>query len=488
MRVAIGGIVHETNTYCKEPTQLAEFRIWRGEEITERSRGVRSYLGGMIDAAGSLGATLVPTYFANATPSGTIQAQAYQTMKAELLEGIRAALPVDAVALALHGAGVAQGADDLEGDLCQAVRALVGPQVKITLSLDLHGNLTQAMADSVECLFGVHYYPHTDMYERGHEQIMILPQLLSGALNPVTHIETVPMLLPTSTTNLPPAKAVVALCRQIEERNGLIDCTFFHGFPYTDIPQVGVHIVATANGDRDKARRAAKEVAAYIWAHREDFRPITLSPAEAIAQALAIEGGPIVINDTADNPGGGSPGDATHLLRAMIEADLQNACFGFIYDPAVAEQAHAAGVGQTIRVSLGGKYDELHGAPLVLDAYVKCLTDGQFVYQAPMSRGAKVNFGKMARLQVGGVDILVSSVRSQTLDPEIFLIHGIAIDRMKIVALKSSQHFRAGFEPVSKAIVTADSPGLTTLRIAVFPRTRHSQPMWPLHPEANYSS
>lgn len=484
-RFAIGGISHETNTYCKEPTPISDFRILRGVEITEANRGVRSYIGGMLDAAERLGATPVPTFFANATPSGTIRADAYGAMKEELLSSIRTALPVDAIALCLHGAGVAQGVDDLEGNLCQAVRDLVGPAVPIVVTLDLHGNLTQAMADVVQCMFGVHHYPHTDMYERGEEAVMIIPRLLQYEVRPVNIVETVRMLVPTSASSLEPVRSINRFCAEMEKRPGVIDCTFFHGFPYTDIPHLGVYIVVTTDGDPDLARSVARKVGDYVWSLRDGFTPNTLTPAQAIAAALAVDGRPVVINDTSDNPGGGSPGDGTQLLRAMLEADLKEACFGFIYDPEVAAQAHAAGVGATIQVSLGGKYDDFHGAPLQLSAYVKSLTDGKFIRQSIMGRGARVDQGKMARLVVGGVDILVASVRSQTLDAEIFLLHGIDVTRYKIVGLKSSQHFRAGFEPIAQEIITADSPGLTTLRLEVFPRTR-SPRAWPLDPDYVY--
>jgi microcystin degradation protein MlrC len=487
-RVAIGGISHETNTYCKENTGLGDFRIWRGEEIVARHRGVRSYLGGMIAAAEELGAELVPTLSAEATPSGLIAAEAYAVMRDELLARIGAILPVDAVALALHGAGVAEGVDDLEGDLCRAVRAVVGPDVKIVVTLDLHGNITQAMGDTVEALFGVHEYPHTDMFERGHEAVTLVPRLLSGEVQPVTHVETLPILLPTSTTLLDPARAANTVCAAMEARPGMVDCTFFHGFGYADVPIVGVHIVATANRDRDLARSCAREVARWVWARREEFGPTTFSPEEAIVRALAVDGGPVVINEAADNPGGGAPGDGTHLLRAMVAANLQDACFGFIHDPEVVAATHRAGVGATIDVALGGKYDDLHGAPLPLSAYVKCLTDGRFVRQALMGRGTHDDLGRMVRLHVGGLDILVSSVRQQTFDAEVFLLHGIDVTRYKIVALKSSNHFRAGFAPLAREIITADSPGLTTLRIERFPRRRSTQPLWPLVPGATYDA
>jgi microcystin degradation protein MlrC len=442
----------------------------------------------MIDAAAKFEFEVIPTFFARATPSGTIAREAYQSMLEDLLMAIERAMPVDAVALALHGAGVAEGVDDLEGHLCQAVRDLVGPDVKIVVTLDLHGNITQHMADVADLCLGCHLYPHTDAYDRGWEAVEAVPRLLSGVWRPVAHVEYLPMLIAAASTNVYPATAVNKLCQEAESQPGILDCTFFHGFPYTDIPWVRAAVIATANDDLSSAQVAAKRVAAWIWSNRDDFRREILSPAQAIERALAVDGGPVVINDTADNAGGGAPADGTHVLRAMLDAKLTSACFAFIYDPDVAAQAHQAGVGTTIGISLGGKYDDFHGAPLLLSAYVKCLSDGKFVQQSPMSHGAHIDLGRMARLQVEGIDIIVSSVRSQVLDPEVFLLHGIDITRYKVVVVKSSAHFRAGFQPLAKAIIAADSPGLTTLNVAHFPRERTSRPIWPLDGDTTYES
>ncbi|MDP2872129.1 MAG: M81 family metallopeptidase [Bacillota bacterium] len=243
-RFAVGGISHETNTYCKEPTPITDFKILRGDQILDTFKGVRFYIGGMIDAARDLGATLVPVYFAQATPSGTIALEAYNAMVNELLAGIKAVLPLDGVALALHGAGVVESIPDLEGHLCKAVRELVGPKAKIVVTLDLHGNITQAMADQIDMCLGVHYYPHTDGYERGVEAVNVLAQLLAGKLHPVIHVERIPAILTAATTNLYPANAVNELCWEVEKRPGVLDCTFFHGFARSDIPNTGAQIIA----------------------------------------------------------------------------------------------------------------------------------------------------------------------------------------------------------------------------------------------------
>ena len=490
LRLALGGLYHETSNYADSCTGISGpevFEVYRGEEIIEKYRDTRTYQGGMIDGAAAIGAEIVPTFHGTASPSGTISGPWYKQMKGELLESIRRSMPVDAVALELHGAGSAEGVFDLEGDLCSAIRDLVGPDVPIVGPLDLHGNFTEAMAEAADALFGVHKYPHTDMWERGHEAVSALPAIASGELSPVTHVEHLPILLPTSNTNPGGmAEKVNELCAQMEARPGMIDCTFFHGFLCTDNPHVGVHIVAIADRDRELAVDAARTVAAWIWEHREEFKNVFSSPEEAIAKALLVDGSPVVINDLADNPDGGAPGDATHLLKAMLDARLENATFGHIYDPEVARIAHVAGVGATINVALGGKHCGIAGPPVQVEAYVKTLTDGRFTLRA-MFDGLEMDLGPMARLQVGGIDILVSSRRSQTFDPGVFELHGIDVMRCKIVALKSSNHFRAGFEAIAAAIIPADSPGIsTTSQHQFLPRVHTIRPIWPLDEGARY--
>jgi microcystin degradation protein MlrC len=490
MRIAIGGITHETNTYadaCFGQTEVEDFTIHRDDEIVDHYCNTRTFIGGMLQGADDIGATVVPTFAAIAQPSGTISAKAYDTMKTELLDRLRAVLPVDAVALELHGAGVVDGIDDLEGDLAGAVRALVGDDVPIVAPLDLHGNITDRMAEVIDLMLGVHYYPHTDMYDRGVEAVRAIPSLLDGSLRPVTHVEHLPMLTPTSCTDFGPAKATNERCWGIEEHDGVVDATFFHGFPFTDTPEAGAHIVVTTNGDPIAAEKYAKEIAAFVWEQREAFRPETDTPELAVRRALAAERWPVVINETSDNSGGGAPGDSTHLLRALLDADVTDAVFGFMYDPEVAAAAHRAGVGATIDVHLGGKHDDVHGAPIELRAYVKSLSDGRFTYTTPMFEGVRTSYGPMARLQAQGMDILVGSERSQTFDTEVFLLNGIDVTRYKIVALKSSQHFRAGFGAIAAEIITSDAPGLTTERVEAFDRTRPAGPLWPKDPTASYT-
>ncbi|MGH1488506.1 MAG: M81 family metallopeptidase [Acidimicrobiales bacterium] len=497
MRIAIGGIVHETNTYATQsfgPTGLDSFRIARGEAIY-RSENTRTYLGGMIKACRDQGYEMVPVIHASAQPSGTIDAETYRSMKTELVEGIAGVLPVDAVVLDTHGAGVVVDIDDLEADLGAAIRLVIGPDIPLVTTLDLHGSITEEMNEVFDLMLGVYDYPHVDMFERGIEAIEAVPRLVSGEWQPTTHVERLPMLTPTSTTDVSPAKDIRQRCLDLEGEPGVLRCAFFHGFPFTDIPATGASVVVTTNGDQGLARQTAQRIAAEVWERREEFVQESLSAEIAINQAIRLAdqaSAPVVINDTADNCGGGSPGDATHVLRALIEANPAGlACFGFIYDPAVADQAHQAGAGAIIEVALGGKHDDIHGEPIKCSAYVKTTSDGRFIYSSPMLAGAKANYGSMARLQIGGqngLDVLVGSARSQVFDREVFALHGIDVSEYDLVVLKSSQHFRAGFSDLAADIITADSAGLTTLRVENFDHPRADGPRWPIDPETVWSA
>jgi microcystin degradation protein MlrC len=328
-------------------------------------------------------------------------------------------------------------------------------------------------------LLGCQLYPHTDMHERGIEAVELAQRIVNGEIRPVTRLAQLPMLVQAAATAIHPAKTVNEHCAEWESGPGVVDVTFFHGFPYTDTPDVGVTVVVTTDGNEDLAERAASDVARRIWDLRDDFRQDLPRPEEAIRQALDTDGGPVVIAETSDNAGGGAAADGTHLLKAMLAANLSAAAFGFIFDPETAEQAHAAGVGATIEARIGGKTDSLHGSPAETRAYVKALTDGEYIMQSELGRGMKIELGKTARLIVGGMDIIVASSRQQTYEPELFLLHGIDVSRYTIIALKSSQHFRAGFEPVAARIIRTDTPGATTNDFSLFPYKRIPRPMWP---------
>ncbi|MFC4354745.1 M81 family metallopeptidase [Chryseomicrobium palamuruense] len=483
MKLLIGEILHETNTFSNVKTDVEAFKLWgwnKGEDLLSKNRNVRNYLGGMIDQAEALGIGLIPTFATFAYPAGIITSEAYEALLNELIEGIKSADGYDAILLALHGAGVSEVTEDLEGSILSKVREVIGNHIPIVVTLDLHANVTFEMVKHATLILGNHLYPHTDSYEIGMEAVDCAVQIIEGNLKPTMFLRHLPLMIPTSTTNLPPAKEVNNLCFEWEKSDQVVDCTFYHGFPYTNISQVGVSVLVTTNNSSEYAEDIANKISEYIWDNKEKFLQKQPSPEEGIELALAHVGKPVVINETSDNPGGGTPADGTYLLKAMINKGIEKSCFGFIFDPEVVKQAVESGIGTTIETQLGGKTDSLHGEPIQLKAYVKSITDGVFIQSSPMGKGSVINLGPSVRLQSNGVDIIVCSVKAQTLDEQIFLLHGIDVQDYKIVALKSSQHFRAGFEPISSKIITVDSPGLTTLDFTSFKYTNLKTEVYPL--------
>ena len=485
MRFAIGGFVHETNTFCPGFTELEAFQssFWcEGDEILTRNRGVRNDLGGMIAAAERLGIELAPTLATTTQPSATVSRHAYETIRDTLFARLRAVGRVDAICLALHGAGSADGMEDMEGTFLAELRVLVGGAVPILVSLDLHGNTTDAMLKHATGAFYCHEYPHIDTYDRGAEIVEVAARIVRGEIRPVMHLVRLPLIISPSTTFSGPAKVINERCFYWEKQPGVIDCSFTHGFPHTDVSVICTSVLVTTDGNAALAQAAANDVAALIRATLEDFRETLPDAAGAIALALAATDLPVIVAEISDNPGGGAPGDGTHLLRVLLDANEPKTCFGFIWDPATAVKAHMAGPGASIEITLGGFTDDLHGAPIKATAYVKAVTDGRFILVNPMGAGRQVDLGRMARLVIGHVDVIVGSKRAQTLDAQLFLLHGIDVRTYRIVALKSQQHFLAGFRDIAGTMIRCDTPGLTTSKLEQLPYKNIRRPIWPLDP------
>ena len=298
MRIAIGEFAHETNTFCPGVTGLDAFqsRYWDvGDEVIAHHRGVRNDLGGMIAAGERLGIELVPTLATTTQPSATVSCDAYETIRDTLIGQITAAGPLDAICLALHGAGSAEGIDDMEGAFLSALRDAVGTDIPVVVSLDLHGNTTEAMLRHANALFYCHEYPHIDTYERGAEALEAAVKIVRGELHPVKHLVRLPVAIPPSTTFEGPAAVINERCFQWERQPGVIDCNFTHGFPHTDVPVIATSVLVTTDGDPGLAQPVADDVVALILATLEDFRQTLPGAEDSIAQALASDALPVVV-------------------------------------------------------------------------------------------------------------------------------------------------------------------------------------------------
>lgn len=488
MRFGIGGIRHETNSFSNVATTVDLFKQLSylfGDEAIAKNAGVRSPAGGFIDEATVHGVKLAPSFFANATPSGHITPDTLDTLTSNLIDSLWEAhlqAPLDAILLSLHGAGVADSYDDIEGHILYSVRQKFGPEIPVGVTLDLHANVTEKMIENCTMLMGVKCYPHIDEYENARDLLRLMYRHVAEGMPVAQKLIRLPWLLAPGagvTISGPAHEVQKLLIQQEKEAPDVLEATFFHGFPYADIPKAGVSIVVVAKS-QEAADASAHEIASYAWNHRTDFIPVSLSPAEAIDKALQLPDGPIVINESSDNPGGGSPGDGTHLLKEMLDRNIPGSAFAAFWDPEVVEQAFAAGVGSTISCSLGAKADKLHGTPIeIKDAYIKSLCDGKFICESPMGGGGILNYGPTARLDVGNVSILVCSFRRQTFDRGLFEICGVNYKKMRILGLKSSQHFKGWWFDKAQ-IVTCDPPGIHCSDLSTFQFANANTSYFPL--------
>lgn len=544
MKAAIGGILHETNTYVtnvRGKTMLDGMVIKRGQDLIEHIAGT-NFWGGFVDAPLKLGWDLVPTTLAMFGESfGMVDTDEYQKIKKEILDGIQAAMPLDVVLMTNHGAGVTEHIHDLEGDLVSSIRELVGPDVKIISTLDLHGKCTPLSIASCDFINCVHLYPHNDTHDRNCEAVELVPSLISGELVPTLHVERVPIAFAVCTTDEGSfAHEILLKVKEINKREDVVACGVLHGFPYQDSEFVAMSVMVTTNDDEALAEKIAKELAQWIWDNRERtlFKGYTTD--QLIAKAgellekqgrkLVREGpvdleklaygffpdpikqdqekkggllatgalpdysdqnradyGPVVICDYSDNPGSGAAGDITFLLRAMIDAKLEHACMLGINDPETVQQAIDAGVGQIIKVRLGGKLDSVErgGGPIEADAYVKSISDGK-IMDSCLMRGFKMDMRSTVMLIVNGVDVVVSSGYFQTLDDAFGRYHGIKPADYRVVAVKSANHFREYYRKIAVEILIADTPGLAAGAVTEFKYSCLDHDVYPHQQDARY--
>ncbi len=491
MRLFLAMLSHETNTFSNVPTDRGQFEarhLHYGGEIVETFRGTGTCLGGMIAAAERLGARLVPSVAAAASPAGRVTRDIYTHVKDRMLADLRAAGPVDGVLLDLHGAMVPEGLDDGEGDVIAAVRAAVGPDVPIAVTLDLHGNLTEAMVRGADLLHGYKTYPHVDMAERGVEAAERLAEAVGKRIRPTAAFRRPPLMPPIGAqrTAVGPMRRLYDMADEMERDPRVLSISIFAGFPYADIPEAGLGIYVVTDGDVALAEELAERLSRTAWAHRHEFVHTGLPVPEAVRRALAAEGQPIVLADMADNTGGGAAGDGTEILRELVRVGARSAVVACLWDPGAVQECMRAGVGARVTLDVGGKVDDRHGAPLRVTGVVRTLSDGRFVHKGPMGRGLPGRLGTTAVLDVDGVKVILISYRWQTLDPEMLRFVGIEPLDHKIVVVKSTIHYRAAFEPLAREIVEVDAPGLSSSNLDRFRFERVRRPIFPLDPETAY--
>lgn len=496
IRIGIAGFAHETNTFADKRTDLTAFvehGLDRGEAL-DRHRGTNTVIGGALEAIAALGnaAVAVPIVATEATPGGLVTVEAFETVTAEIVAGLRQH-GVDAVLLNLHGAMVTEQTADGEAEILRRVREVVGAQTPIVAVLDCHTHLTQEMVSLANVLLPYDTYPHVDTAARGAEAVELLNQIVNGTLVPVTAWRRLPLLTPSCVqcSELEPMWSILARTHELERQAEIVNTGIIPGFAYADVPIAGFALTVTTNGNAALAESTADDLASFVWERREQFRPDALPVEAAIHAAMLAEKGPVILADQGDNPGGGTPADGTALLWGLLDLGAGDAALGVLADPVAVDRAFSAGEGAELTLELGGKTDEWHGYPITVRATVSSRSDGQFTYQGPMHGGARGEMGRTAVLTCRGrhrneVDVIVAERRIQALDVAIFRSQGIDPAAKRIVAVKSAVHFRGSFTPIAAQIINVDTPGLTAVNLSRFPYHRRPRPVWPLDDDVTW--
>jgi microcystin degradation protein MlrC len=472
MRIAIGGISHESSSFAVSKTTLEDFTngfgLFRGLEVLQRFQGTNICTGGFIAAGFEYGFEAVPLLWGFAYPGGLIVRAAYDELKCEFLERLQQAEaaggPIDGVLLDLHGAMVVEGISDGDGDFIEAVRKQIGPEQPIVVTFDLHGNHTQRRVDAATAIVGFDTYPHIDMAERGREAAGLIVKTIRGEIRPQMAFRSIPLFwsTPTQVTALPPMNEVMQRVHAMEARPGILSVTVATGFPWADVPDVGASVIVVADDDASLANASAGEFAGWIWENRKRWYHPPKSVRDAIRDGQNGGRYPIILADHADNTGGGSPGDSTEILRTFLEMGLTDALILYIVDPEIARRAHIAGVGQTIRVDVGGKSAVIQGPPVSMNARVMAISNGDFTYDGPMYAGLTGNMGCAAWLKQDGVSVVVVTAHEQPLGPAFAKTLGIDCPSMKYIAVKSAAHFRASFEQFAGVVINVDAQAIQT--------------------------
>ena len=479
----------ETNSFSPIPTGLSVFEaamLVRGGQHGAQPSLFAVPLLLWRERALALGWTVVESLAAFATPAGNTTRVLYEALRDEILVDLQAALPVSAVLLNLHGAMIADGYPDAEGDLLQRVRTLVGPDVPVLAELDLHCHLTQLKVASADLLVIYKEYPHTDVAERAAELFDLLQGLLAGGvahpLRPVMALVDCAMLGVYPTTAEPMA-GLVARMKAMEREPGVLSVSLAHGFPWGDTPEVGTRVLVATDGDRPLAERLALELGQAVWTQREQLSPRFMSIDQAIDRVLASEpdGRPFVLADTADNPGIGAAGDSTLLLHRLLERGVGGFALSPLWDPIATGLAFDAGVGARLVMRIGGKLGPASGVPLDVTAQVMSLTPAG---RQPFG-GTLAPLGRMAWLRIGGpgdataLDVVVNDHRIQSFHPDCFSVAGIAPTRPRALVVKSTQHFHAGFAPLAREILYVSAPGTGAMDMTALAYRQVLRPLWP---------
>ncbi|OCZ56375.1 microcystin LR degradation protein MlrC-like protein [Achromobacter insolitus] len=479
MRIFTGALATETNTFSPLPTGLAAFKSREYLPAGTHPDHMTFYAGPLWAArqrAREMGWTLVEGLVASAQPGGTTTRAAYETLRDELLADLRAALPVDMVLLGLHGAMVADGYDDCEGDILRRVREIVGPDVVVGAELDPHAHLSPLMVQQATVLVLFKEYPHIDVLERAQDLLALCLDAQAGRTRPVAALVDCEMIVPMHTTR-EPAQGFVSRIKALEGRDGILSISAAQGFATGDVPEMGTKVLVYADGDAARAQALARQLADELIAMREQLMVPYRSVDQALDEALAFGDGPVVLADRSDNPGSGAAGDSTYLLARMRERGIRNAAIGPMWDPVAARIAFDAGPGAVLDLRIGGKVGPLSGSPV--DARCRVVATHADMTMTGNSN-TRIALGDCALVDVDGIVVALVSLRTQAYHTDLFTQLGCDLSAQRLIVVKSAHHFHAKYAPLAKAVLYVAAPGSASPDWRSLTYRKARLPKWPI--------
>lgn len=491
MRVAIAELKQETNTFVPRPTTLADFAAWHhwhDDEVIVGSRGTNCEIAGFLDVLEPAGIDVVPIIATFSISGGKVTDETFHALLDELLSGLRQHGPFNGVLLALHGAMVSNSDDDPDGAIIAAVRELIGPETPLVVTMDLHANLTQRCVEQADAIVGFRTSPHIDLRETGQRGARLMLRILNDSVRPAMAMVKLPMVVPASTHmhHLPGPFQRLMQAAEAAEDGAVLSASVFTLQPWLDIAEMGFATVAVTNSDVELAARVASDLAERSWAERHAFMETELVPiAEAIARAETIDG-PVVLSDLADGTGAGSPGDATAVIAALLEAELSAPALVCVRDPAAAQEAIAAGVGAAVEIGVGGKIDTVYNKPVLVRGEVMFAGPARFRFSGGGYTGVEMDMGDCAVVQAGQVSLLILGNSVMTVDPAMYRAVGLEPSEAGIVVVKSHIQFRAGYADIARAIILLDSPGMSSDHLESLPFARIERPMFPFDRDVTF--
>lgn len=490
MRFAIAGIVHESNSFAPVPTTLEAFEILRGEEILAKHADAASTVTGYLAACRAAAVEPVPLTLASATPAGPITEEAFETLVEEVVGTLQEAGPWDGVLLSIHGAAVADGQDDADGEILRRVREVVGPSVPLVATLDMHANVSPGMVEHADVVVVWKTNPHVDAAPRGRRAAEIAIAMARGEARPTSELRQIPVALNIlrQWTEAEPMRSLVAELDRIAARAGVLVASLAEGYPWADVPAMGMSVLVVTDDDPRQAAALADELAATVWARRDDFDGTGVAVADAVQRAMAAPEHPVLLLDVGDNIGGGSPGDSVVILQEVLRQEAQDV-FASIASPEGVRACERVGVGGSVEVEAGAATDPRVGPPIRIVGEVEALTDGRFEDPAATHGGRRYyDAGPTALVDLGrGIKVALTSHAMNSHSPVQLTSLGVDPASLRGIVAKGVNSPLAGYGPVVAEHLFVDTPGCTAADLSGLTYRRRPVPMFPFEPDAEWA-